>query len=70
MLPDYEYLIEEMKNKRRDMGWSREKLANEAGVSESTVSDMEEGVETLGYRDLRRIDRALDRGVSEKEKGS
>lgn len=55
-----------MKAKRKEIGWSQGKLAKEANVSAATVSNLEEGNETIGYKDLKRIDKALERGTSDK----
>lgn len=68
MLPDYEYLKREMENKRKEIGWSRKRLASESGVPEAVISDLEEGVGEPGYKDLRRIDKALEKELSEERK--
>lgn len=68
VLPNYEYLKKEMENRRKEAGWTQKELSNESDVAEAVISDMEEGLEVPKYEELKRIDEALEKKLSEERK--
>jgi len=61
MLPKYETLVEEIKSKRKNLGWSQKKLARRAGVSKSLVGKLERNENIPNYKNVRNIYRALNK---------
>ncbi len=64
MLPRYETLVEEIKTKRKELGWSQRTLAKRAGVSKSLVGKLERMDNVPNYRNVRKIYGALKERVS------
>ncbi len=61
MLPKYETLVEEIKSKRKKLGWSQRELASRADVSKSLVGKLERKENIPNYKNVRKIYRALNR---------
>lgn len=59
MLPKYETLVEEIKTKRREKGWSQKTLARRADVSKSLVGKLERKDNIPNYKNVRAIYRAV-----------
>jgi len=67
MFPNFEDLINEIKSKRKDLGWSQKKLANKAGVSQSLVAKLEQRNTVPNYKSVRKIFKTLERKTSQEE---
>ena len=59
MLPKYETLVEEIKTKRKDLGWSQKTLGKRADVSKSLVGKLERMDNVPNYRNVRKIYKVL-----------
>ncbi len=55
MLPEYDDLVEEIKNKREELDWSRKKLAEKADVSRNMVGKLERKEHVPSYKRMKRI---------------
>ena len=51
-----------IRNRRNELGWTQEKLAEQAGISTSFLSELETGKRSVGAANLMELSRAL--GVS------
>ncbi len=59
MLPKYETLVEEIKSRRKELGWSQRTLAKKADVSKSLVGKLERMDNIPNYSNVRKIYLAL-----------
>ena len=60
MLPKYDTLVEKIKEKRRELGWSQKTLAERAGVSKSLVGKLERGDNIPNYENVCKIYNAFE----------
>jgi XRE family aerobic/anaerobic benzoate catabolism transcriptional regulator len=60
---------ERIRKLRRARGWRQIDLAEQSGVHEVHISDLERGTREAGLRTLRKIALALDTSLSELLKG-
>lgn len=60
MLPEYDTLVEKIKEKRRELGWSQKTLAKRAGVSKSLVGKLERGDNIPNYKNVCKIYNAFE----------
>lgn len=60
MFLDEDTLREEIKSKRKNLGWSQRKLASEAGVSKSLVGKFERADNVPSYKNIKKIYNALN----------
>ena len=67
MFPNFKDLIDKIKSKRKDLGWSQKKLANKAGVSQSLVAKLEQRNTVPNYKSVRKIFKTLERETSQEE---
>lgn len=61
MLPDFKSLVEEIKSKRKELGWSQKELANRSGVSQSLVAKLEQRMNVPNYKSVRKIYTTLEK---------
>lgn len=59
MLMDFNSLVEEIKSRRRALGWSQKRLANRAGVSQSLVAKLEKKINVPNYKSVQKIYKTL-----------
>ncbi len=52
---DFENLVEELKSKRIELGWSQKKLAKKAGVSQSLIAKFERKENVPNYQSVKKI---------------
>ena len=62
---------EKLRETRLDMGWSQQRLADETGISNKTISAYELGTLSLNLQPIKKLAKALGKPVSYfTEKGS
>lgn len=66
MLPKYETLVEEIKTRRKELGWSQKTLARRANVSKSLVGKLERMDNIPNYRNVRAIYKAIKQHNNER----
>lgn len=62
MIPDFDELREEIKHKRKKLGWSQRDLAEKTGVSKSLVGKMERGDNAPSYENMIEIYETVKEG--------
>jgi len=65
MLPEFKYVVQNIKVRRIRLNWSQSRLAKEAKVSQSLVAKMEKHLTVPNYESIQKMDQALEIGAQE-----